>query len=100
HVDIVMLDIPLLFEKSYEEMFDAIVIVSAPADVQRARVLARPGMTEAKFEAILAQQTPDAEKRARADYVIDTGLPLEETKAQVEGVMSELKRLSATLARG
>ncbi|HPE31716.1 MAG TPA: dephospho-CoA kinase [Parvularculaceae bacterium] len=100
HVDIVMLDIPLLFEKSYEEMFDAIVVVSAPADVQRARVLARPGMTEAKFEAILAQQTPDAEKRARADYVIDTGLPLEETKAQVEGVMSELKRLSATLARG
>jgi len=98
--EIVMLDIPLLFEKSYEEMFDAVVVVSAPADVQRARVLARPGMSEAKFAAILAQQTPDAEKRARADYVIDTGLPLEATKAQVEGVMSELKRLSATLARG
>ena len=100
HVGIVMLDIPLLFEKSYEEMFDAVVVASAPADVQRARVLARPGMSEAKFAAILAQQTPDAEKRARADYVIDTGLPLEATKAQVDEVMSELKRLSATLARG
>ncbi|HBS32739.1 MAG TPA: dephospho-CoA kinase [Parvularcula sp.] len=94
-VDIVVLDIPLLFEKGSEKFFDAVVVVSAPADVQRARVLARPGMTEKKFRSILMKQTPDAEKRRRATYVIDTGLTLEETREQVRGVMRELGRRAA-----
>jgi dephospho-CoA kinase len=90
--DIVVLDIPLLFEKGHEKFFDAVVVVSAPADVQRARVLARPGMTELKFRSILMKQTPDAEKRRRADYVIDTGVTLDETRAQVRGVLRGLRR--------
>jgi dephospho-CoA kinase len=89
-VDIVVLDIPLLFEKGSEKFFDAVVVVSAPADVQRARVLARPGMTEKKFRSILMKQTPDPEKRRRADFVIDTGVTLEETRQQVRAVMRRL----------
>jgi len=88
--DIVVLDIPLLFEKGSEKFFDAVVAVSAPADVQRARVMARPGMTEKKFRAISMKQTPDAEKRRRATYVIDTGVALDETRAQVRGLVREL----------
>jgi len=80
---VVVFDIPLLFETGGEGRVDLVVVVSAPADVQRARVLARPGMTEAKFAAILARQTPDAEKRARADVVIPTGGSLDETRAAV-----------------
>lgn len=82
----VVLDIPLLFENGSEAFFDAVVVVSAPADVQRARVLARPGMTEEKLNAILAQQTPDAEKRIRADYVISSDQPIEETQEDVSRV--------------
>ena len=63
----------MLFETDGEDAFDKVIVVSAPADVQRERVLARPGMTAAKLDAILARQLPDAEKRARADFVIDTG---------------------------
>ncbi|WP_428407242.1 dephospho-CoA kinase [Hyphococcus sp.] len=95
--DAVVLDIPLLFENGTEKFFDATVVVSAPAEVQRKRVLARPGMTEAKFEAILKLQTPDAEKRQRADYIIDTGLSLEETRAQATAVYGEiLQKASGT----
>ncbi len=90
--DIAVLDIPLLFEKSYEKFFDAVVVVSAPADVQKARVLARPGMTEKKFRSILMKQTPDAEKRRRADYVIDTGLTLAKTHEQVRAVIAALRK--------
>jgi dephospho-CoA kinase len=90
--DAVVLDIPLLFENGLEKFFDAVVVVSAPAEVQRARVLARPGMTEEKFEAILKLQTPDAEKRQRADYVIDTGLTLEETRGQVDAAYADIIR--------
>jgi len=79
----VVLDIPLLFENGMDAFFDAVVVVSAPAAVQRERVLARSGMTAEKLDAILARQTPDEEKRKRADYVIDTGAPLEETQAAV-----------------
>jgi dephospho-CoA kinase len=88
---IVVMDVPLLFESGREGAFDKTVVVSAPADVQRARVLARPGMTEAKFEAILARQMPDAEKRARADFVIDTGASLAETREQVRAVLDTLR---------
>lgn len=88
---IVVMDVPLLFENAREKNFGKTVVVSAPAAVQRARVLARPGMTEAKFEAILARQMPDAEKRTRADFVIDTGVSLAETHEQVRAVLDVLR---------
>jgi len=83
-------DIPLLFEKGGADRVDRIVTVSAPAEIQRARVLARPGMTEKKFARILALQLPDAEKRARADFVIDTGQSLAGTRAQVAEIIAAL----------
>jgi dephospho-CoA kinase len=86
----VVLDIPLLFESRRPRSFDKIVVVSAPAPVQRARVLERPGMTEEKLDFILSRQVPDAEKRAQADFVIDTGLALEATRAQVRAVLDAL----------
>jgi dephospho-CoA kinase len=89
--DIVILDIPLLFETGGEKRMDAVVVVSAPADLQRQRVLARPGMTEAKLDAILERQTADAEKRARAHFVIDTGKGLEAARGQVRDVLARLR---------
>ena len=85
---LVLLDIPLLLEKGGHNRIDRIAVVSAPPEVQRARVLARPGMTPEKFEHILALQMPDAEKRARADFVIPTGVPLEETRASVRRIIA------------
>lgn len=85
---LIVFDIPLLFEKSSGAGLDAVVVVSAPPEVQRARVLARPGMTREKFERILALQMPDADKRARADFVIDTGVPHEDTRTQVRQLVS------------
>ncbi|MEQ8936385.1 MAG: dephospho-CoA kinase, partial [Amphiplicatus sp.] len=87
---LVVLDIPLLFETGAETSFDAVVVVSAPYLTQRARVLARPGMSAEKFEAILAKQAPDAEKRAQADYVIDTERTLEETREDVGEIVADL----------
>jgi len=89
--DIVVLDIPLLFETNGQKSVDKVVVVSAPPEVQRARVLARPEMTPEKFEAILARQLPDAEKRARADFVIDTGQGLDHARAQVRDLVTLLR---------
>jgi dephospho-CoA kinase len=85
---LVLLDIPLLFEKGGSAAVDKVAVVSAPAKVQRARVLARPGMTEDKFARILALQMPDAEKRKRADFVIDTGTSLEATRDSVRRIIA------------
>ncbi|OYX95374.1 MAG: dephospho-CoA kinase [Novosphingobium sp. 35-62-5] len=84
-------DIPVLFEKGHGKDLDAVMVVSAPAEVQRKRVLARPGMTAEKFAHILSLQVPDAEKRARADHVIDTGVTLAETQAQVAELVAAIR---------
>jgi dephospho-CoA kinase len=84
---IVLVDIPLLFETRNERMFDAIIVVSAPPDIQAARVLERPGMTRDKLDAILAKQVPDVEKRRRAHFVIDTGRGFHEAAAQVSAIL-------------
>lgn len=93
HADapLLVFDVPLLFETGGEKRVDKVVVVSAPADIQRARVLARPGMTAAKLDAILARQIPDAEKRARADFIIPTGGSFAETRAAVESLVSCLR---------
>lgn len=89
---IVVFDIPLLFEKGGHQLVDKVVVVSAPADIQRQRVLARPGMTPEKFAQILELQVPDAEKRARADFVIDTGVSHAETEGAVAGLIERLQK--------
>ena len=85
---VVVLDIPLLFEKVGTGLTDKVAVVSAPPEIQRARVLARPGMSEAKFEKILAHQMPDEEKRKRADFVIPTGGEYEETRQAVRRILA------------
>jgi dephospho-CoA kinase len=87
---LVVFDIPLLFEKGGSEEVDAVAVVSAAPEIQRERVLARPGMTPERFAAILARQLPDAEKRARADHVIDTGGTHDETRRAVAGLVENL----------
>ena len=86
-VRLAVLDIPLLFETGGEAFVDAVVVVTAEAEVQAARVLARPGMTRDRFEAILARQTPDAEKRRRADFLVDTGRGLDAAREQVARIV-------------
>ncbi len=90
--DIVVLDIPLLFEKGTQEDCDATLLVTAPAVIQRARVLARPGMTEQQFRLILGRQMPDAEKRARATHVVET-LSLESTRAYVLALIAHIRAM-------
>ncbi|CAN7228639.1 dephospho-CoA kinase [Phyllobacterium sp. LjRoot231] len=87
---LIILDIPLLFETGGDARVDKILVVTAPEDVQRKRVLDRPGMTPAKLDAILARQTPDAEKRARADFIIDTRHDFEVTRAEVRKIIHSL----------
>jgi dephospho-CoA kinase len=97
HADapLVVLDIPLLYETGGGSRCDAVAVVSAPPEVQRARVLARPGMTEAAFEAIRAKQMPDAEKRARADFVIDTSRGFPAAEAEVARIVAALTERGA-----
>ena len=90
-----LFDIPLLFETHGETAFDKVIVVSAPLDVQRERVLARPGMTAEKLDAILARQVPDEEKRARADFVVDTGIDLSTTESQVRDILACLGLLQS-----
>lgn len=94
HADapMVVLDVPLLFEAGDWAAVDRIVVVSSPPEIQRARVLGRPGMSVERFESILARQLSDAEKRARADFVISTDGPLEETRMQVRAVLTCLAK--------
>ena len=83
-----LFDIPLLFETGGDAAFDKVIVVSATPELQRERVLARPGMTAEKFDQILARQMPDAEKRERADFVVDTSGSLEQTRAQVDAILT------------
>jgi dephospho-CoA kinase len=90
---VVLLDIPLLFEIGHECNCDAVVVVSAPADVQRARALERPGMTEEKFAGLLAKQLPDAEKRGRADFIVDSSQGFDHARAQVRDILRAVAKM-------
>ena len=87
---IVVVDIPLLYETGADQWLDSVLVVTASPETQRARVLARPGMTEAQFQAILSRQVPDAEKRRRADHLIETNT-LDEARAKVRALVKDLK---------
>jgi dephospho-CoA kinase len=88
---LIVLDIPLLFETGGTDRVDRILVVTVPPEVQRERVMARPGMTDEKFQAILARQVPDEEKRRRADFVIDTSLGMEPARQQVRTIVGQLR---------
>jgi dephospho-CoA kinase len=90
---VALLDIPLLYETAGDKRCDAVVVVSAPADIQRVRAFERPGMSEDKFAAILAKQTPDTEKRRRADFVVDTSKGLESARAQVRDILQAIVKM-------
>jgi dephospho-CoA kinase len=92
-VPVVVLDIPLLFEIGGSSGCDAVVVVSASAEIQRARAFARPGMTEDKFAALLAKQVPDAEKRARADFIVDSSQGLDHARAQVHDILKAVAKM-------
>jgi dephospho-CoA kinase len=97
-VRLIVLDIPLLFETGGEARVDAIVVVSAPESVQRARVLARPGMSAAKLDAILANQAPDAEKRRRAHFMVDTSRGFDSARIQVRGILRAVAAIPGRIA--
>ena len=90
---IVLLDIPLLYETGGEQRVNAVVVVTAPSDMQRKRVLTRPGMTPEKLDALLAKQMPDAEKRRRADFIVDSGNGLESAREQVRNILRKIATL-------
>jgi dephospho-CoA kinase len=91
--EVVVLNIPLLFETGGDKRCDAVVVVSAPAEMQRERVMSRSDMTEEKFARLLAQQTPDAEKRRRADFVVDSSKDFDSTRAQVRAILRAARNL-------
>ena len=90
---IVVLDVPLLFETGAQKRCDAVVVVSAPAEVQHNRAFERPGMTEEKFAALIAKQIPDAEKRARADFVVDSSQSFDHTRAQIRDILQSVAKM-------
>jgi dephospho-CoA kinase len=90
---VVVLNIPLLFETGGDRRCDAVVVVSAPAEMQRERVMSRPGMTEEKFASLLGKQVPDAEKRRRADFVVDSSKDFDSTRAQIRAILRDASRL-------
>jgi dephospho-CoA kinase len=90
---VVVLDIPLLFETAGQAGCDAVVVVSAPAEIQRRRAFERPGMTEEKFTALLAKQTPDAEKRRRADFIVDSSQSFDHARAQVRDILQAVTKM-------
>jgi dephospho-CoA kinase len=92
---IVVLDIPLLYETGGEQRVDAVVVVTAPAEVQRERVMARPGMTKERFAQLLTAQVPDAEKRRRADFIVDTGRGFDAARAQVRDILAKVAKMPA-----
>lgn len=91
---VVVLDVPLLFETDTHRRCDATVVVSAPAEIQRQRVLERPGMTEEKFSAILSKQLPDAEKRRRADFIVDSSKDYDHARAQVRDILRTVAKMT------
>lgn len=91
---VAVLDIPLLFETGGDKLVDAVVVVSAAPEIQRQRVMERPGMTAEKFEALLAKQMPDSEKRRRADYIVDSGYGIESARAQVREILSKVATMA------
>jgi dephospho-CoA kinase len=95
NVPVVVLDVPLLFETGAQRGCDAVVVVSAPPELQRRRAFERPGMTEDKFAALVAKQTPDAEKRQRADFIVDTSQSFEHARAQVRDILRAVAKLRA-----
>jgi len=96
---VAVLDIPLLFETQGEDRVDAVIVVTADAAIQRQRVLARPGMTEERFVQILARQVPDAEKRRRAHFIVDTGLGMAGARRQVRDIVRAVAGLSGAMGR-
>lgn len=87
---LVVFDIPLLYETGGQRRVDSVLVVTAPADVQKARVMARPGMTEERFNHVLSQQVPDAEKRARADYIVTTDVSMDDTREQLKKIIDAI----------
>ena len=91
---VAVLDVPLLYETGGDARCDAVVVVSAPAEMQRVRAFERPGMTDEKLAAILAKQMPDAEKRARADFVVDTSQGFDHARAQVRDILARVRKMT------
>ena len=89
--EVIVLDVPLLFETASDQGLDAVVVVSAPPHLQRARVLQRPGMTAQRLDHLLGRQVPDAEKRERADFVVDTGQGVDHARVQVRQILATVK---------